>query len=296
MFYIPIIGAFLEATGMIIEKKSLKKKNINYKNYCIYSFLAIVIIMIPFLFFTWKLDPVAFQLKNLIIFFAITIIALIANLLIFYSLKRETLSEFEPIALMQPLFIILLAFTFSFFLTAYSNENNPLIIILAFIASITLVMAHIKKHHIKFDKYIIAALIGSFLFAVELVLSKLILPYYSSWTFYFLRCIVILLLAWLIYRPSFKKIDKQTHYMTWGVSIIWIIYRAILYWGYETMGIVYTTIVLSVLSPILIFIFARIFLKEKLTKRQIISAIIIVICVVIAVFRDNLMQIIHLIF
>ena len=287
MIYIPIIGAFLESTGMIIEKKTLKKKNINYKNYTIYSFLAIVIVMIPFLFFFWKLTPEAFQLKNILILLAITIFALLANLLIFYSLKRETLTEFEPISLMQPLFVILLAFIMSFFISAYSKENNLILLVLALIASIALIAAHVKKHHLVFNKYIIAALLGSFFFAVELVLSNLILPYYSSWTFYFLRCIVILIIAWVIFRPSFKKIDKQTHYMTWGVSLVWIIYRAILYWGYENLGIIYTTIVLSILSPILIFLFARIFLKEKITKRQIISAIIILICVITAVLIKN---------
>jgi len=283
MFYLPIIGAFLEATGMIIEKKTLKKKNINYKNYTIFSFLAIVIVMIPFLFFFWKLEPRAFELKNLLIFFVIAITALIANLLIFYSLKRETLCEFEPIVLMQPLFTILLAFILSFFISVYSNENNPIILILALIASITLIAAHIKKDHLVYNKYIIATFLGSFLFACELVLSKMILEYYSSWTFYFLRCVVILIIAWIIFRPSFKKIDKGTQFMVWGVSIVWIILRVILYWGYENLGIIYTTIVLSVLSPVLIFIFARIFLKEKITKRQIISAAIILLCVIVAV-------------
>ena len=282
MFYIPIIGAFLEATGMIAEKKTLKKKNMNYKSYCIYSFLAIVIVSIPFLFFFWKLTPEALLLKNLLILLAICVIALIANLLIFYSLKRETLTEFEPISLMQPLFVILLAFILSFFMNAYSKENNLLLLVLALIASLALIAAHVRKHHLVYNKYIIAALLGSFFFAVELVLSNLILPYYSSWTFYFLRCLIILIIGWVILRPSFKKIDKQSHYLTWGVSLVWIIQRAILYWGYENLGIIYTTIVLSILSPILIFLFARIFLKEKISKRQIASAIIILICVITA--------------
>jgi len=288
--YIPILGSFLEAAGMILEKKTLKKKNINYKNYTVYSFLAIVIVSIPFLFFFWQLKPEALQLKNLIILFLISIIALLANLFIFYSLKRETLTEFEPIALMQPLFTILLAFILSFFISAYSNERNPVILVLALIASISLITAHIKRNHLVYNKYIIAALLGAFLFATELVLSKLILPYYSSWTFYFLRCLIILIIALILFRPSFKKIDKQSHYMVWAVSLLWIIFRVILYYSYETFGIIYTTIVLSVLSPILIFLFARIFLKEKMTRKQIISAVIIVLCVIAAVFNDFIMQ------
>lgn len=283
MFYIPILGAFLEATGMIIEKKTLKKKNIDYKNYSIYSFFTIVVVMIPFLFFFWRIDPAAFELKNLLIFLFISIVALIANLLIFYSLKRESLSEFEPIVLMQPLFTILLAFILSFFISAYSNENNPLILVLALIASIALISSHIKKHHLVYDKYIVAALLGGLFFAIELVLSKMILPYYSSWTFYFLRCFVILVICFLIFTPNLKKIDRQSHYLTWIASLLWIVYRAILYWGYESLGIIYTTMILSLLSPVLVFIFARIFLKEKLNYKHIISAIVIISCVVTAI-------------
>ncbi len=296
MFYIPIIGALLEATGMIIEKKTLKKKNINYKNYIVYSFLTIICVITPFLFFFWQLKPEAFQFKNILIFSIIVIIALCANLFIFYSLKRESLSEFEPISMMQPLFVILLAFLLSFFIPIYSNEKNPFILILALIASIALIAAHINKKHLVLNKYIIAALIGSFLFAIELVLSKTILPYYSSWSFYFLRCLFILFISYLIYRPSFKKIDKQSHYMTWGVSLIWVIYRVILYWGYEKLGIIYTTVVLSILTPVLIFVFARIFLKEKITKRQIISAVIILICIIIAIFENQIMNLFNQLF
>lgn len=287
MIYIPIIGAFLEATGMVIEKRTLKKKNINYKNYSVYSFITIVIVMIPFLFFFWKLSPEALELKNILILFAIAIIALVANLLVFYALKRETLGEFEPVVLTQPLFTILLAFIFSFFISVYSNENNPVIIVLAIIASLTLIAAHIKKHHLVYDKYILATLIGSFLFALELVLSKIILPYYSTWTFYFIRCLIILIIAWIILRPSFKKLDKETKYLTWGVSLLWIIQREILYWSYEKLGIIYTTMILSILSPVLIFLFARCFLKEKITKRQIISGVIILVCVILAVILQR---------
>ena len=295
MFYIPVIGALLESIGMIIEKKTLKKKNINYRNYSVYSFLAIVCVIIPFLFFFWKLSKEAFKPLNLLIFFIIVLTALCANLFIFYSLKRETLSEFEPVSMMQPLFVILLAFILSFFIPIYSNEKNPFILILALIASIALISAHIKKNHLVFDKYIISALIGGFLFSIELVLSKTILPYYSSWTFYFLRCLVILFISYIIFRPSFKKIDKESRYMTWGVSLIWVIYRVILYWGYESLGIIYTTVVLSILTPVLIFVFARIFLKEKITKRQIISAVIILICVIIATFNQQIMQLFNII-
>ena len=64
-----------------------------------------------------------------------------------------------------------------------------------------------------FDKYIIAALLGSLFFAFELVISKQILPYYSSITFYFLRCLLMFLITLIIFKPK-TKIKNNTKILT----------------------------------------------------------------------------------
>lgn len=280
MIQLPIIGSFLEATGTILEKKVLKDKRMNYKNYTVYEFAAIILVMLTFIWFVWGLKPEAFALKNLLIFAFVILVATLANLFIFYSLKRENVTEFEPIWVMQPLFTVLLAFIF------FSGERNWTIFALALIASFSLVLSHVKKHHLKYDKYIIAALIGSFLFAVELVASKPLLPYYSPFSFYFIRCVFIFIITFLIYGPDFKRIGKSNIIMIFAIGLIWALYRAIIYYGYESVGIIFTTIIF-ILSPVLMFIFAVIFLKEKPTMGQIISTIIIVICVALAITIKN---------
>lgn len=276
MIYLPIIGSFLEATGMILEKRMLKIKGMNHKNYVVFGFLAIVIALVPFLLFSWRIEQTAFSLKNLAIMIGVIIASIIANVLIFYSLKREDITEFEPAWLMQPLFTIILAFIF------YSQERNWAIFPLALIASLTLVFMHVKRHHLNFDKYFIAVIIGSLFFAIELVLSRSILEYYSPFTFYFIRCLGIFILSALLFRPSFKIINKKISVFLILLGFLWAIYRAIIYYGYLQLGIVFTTIIF-ILSPVLLFFFAIIFLKEKPTLKQIISTGIILICVVIAV-------------
>lgn len=281
MIQLPIIGAFLEAAGMIFEKKILKKRGVDFKNYTSYEFLAISLLSLPFLYFFWRVDSGAFKAFNLLIFGFIVLVSVLANLLIFYSLKRENLTEFEPIWLMQPLFTILLAFVF------YSDERNWTTVVLALIASLSLVLSHVKKNHLNFDKYIIAALLGNFFFAVELVASRLVLDYYSPFSFYFFRCLFIFIVGFAIYRPSFKKLKSiKLSLMVLIVGLIWILYRAIIYYGYLNLGIVFTTL-LFILSPVLIFLFAVVFLKEKPTLGQVISTIIILICVVLAVLIGN---------
>ena len=286
VFWIPLSGAIAEASGMVIEKKILRKPEMNYKNYTVYGFLALVLVMLPLTFFFWSIKPEAYQLKNILIFAGVIFFSIIANLLIFYSLKRETLTELEPIRLMQPLFTIILAFAFSFFFSSYSSEKNYSILILGVIASFALIISHVKKHHLMFDKYIIAALFGSLFFAFELVISKQILPYYSSITFYFLRCLFIFLIALAIFHPK-TKIKNNTKMLTLIAAAIWIFYRVVLYYGYLVYGIVFTTI-LFILAPIFIFLFARIFLKEKINKKQIFASIVIIICVALAIIIEKL--------
>lgn len=273
MIQLPIIGSLLEATGMIIEKKLLKQRNINFRNYTTYGFFAIMIVSLPFLYFFWNISPSAFEMNNLMIFFFVVLVSTLANLLIFYSLKREKISEFEHVWVMQPLFTVLLAFLL------FPVERNFIIMIFAFVASLTLVLSHVKKHHLQFDKYILAALAGSFLFAVELVSSKFILDYYSPFTFYFLRCSFIFVFALTIFRPSFRPFKSNGNfYKLIVIAAIWLSYRVIVYYGYLNLGVVFTTIIFT-LSPVFLFILAVVFLKEKPSLRQIVSTIVIVGCV-----------------
>ncbi len=280
MVYLPIIGSIIEATGTILEKKVLRKHKIDYKNYAVYSFLAIVLVMLPLIGFLWKINSGAFSVKNLIIFAFVIITSIIANLFAFYSLKRKEVTELEPIRLMQPLFTILLA------VLIYESERKLTMVALALIASIALVAAHVKKHHLVFNKYIITALLGSLFFSIELVASKSILQYYSPFTFYFLRCLFVFIITWLMFQPKIVSIKNKTKLLIFVVAILWVFYRVILYYGYAAYGVVFTTI-LFILTPVFIFLFARIFLKEKIRLRHIISAVIIVVCVVVALILES---------
>lgn len=272
MVYLPIIGAFLEASGMILEKKILKSKNMNFKNYTVYEFLSIVAVSLPFLYFMWHIEPEAFEIFNMALFAFIIIVSVAANLLIFYSLKRENVTVFEPIWLMQPLFTVLLAFAL------YPAERDLTTLGLALLASVTLVLSHVKKSKISMSKYLVAAFAGSFLFAVELVASKPLLPYYNPFMFYFIRCFFVFAITLVLFRPKFRRIGNLNWLMIFAVGAMWIIYRAIMYYGYESYGIVLTTVVF-ILSPVFLFIMAALFLKEQPRWRDIISTAVIVGCV-----------------
>src|SRR3989339_531532 len=140
---------------------------------------------------------------------------------------------------------------------------------------------HIIRHHLKFNKYFLSAILGSFFFALELVISRLILDYYSSLTFYFLRCAFIFLFSLIIFRPKMIQMDKTLTSYIFITGIFWVLYRVIIYYGYVNLGIIFTTLIIMV-SPIFIYLFAHIFLKENLSWRNIIASIIIIGCVLYA--------------
>jgi len=280
VYYFPILGAIALAGGTILERIVLRKKKVGVNLYQTASFLAIVISLLPLIYFFWKMDPGAMEPKNIVIFFLVIFFSIIANLLVFYSLKWEKVGNLEPARILEPLFVILLAIVFSFF-AENLYERNLKIIIPAIIASLALVFSHIKRHHLQFNPYFVTAIIGSFFFALELVLSRLILDFYSPVTFYFLRSSSIFLLSLLIFRPNFKKLDAKVRWQIFATGFIWTAYRIIVYYGYLNVGVFFTTLLLM-LGPIFIYTLAHFILKEKISWRNLIAAIVIVGSIVYA--------------
>lgn len=236
--------------------------------------------MLPFIYFFWHMDSQALQMKNIFIFSLIIIFALVGNFFIYYSIKGEKISNIEPAKITEPLFTILLAVLFSFLFGEALYSKNINVIIPAFIAAGALIFSHIEKHHLKFNKYFIAAILGSFFFAMEMVTSRLILDFYSPITFYFLRSASILLISLIAFMPELKK-AKKIPYIVLLTGVMWVIYRLVVYYGYLAYGIVFTTLIIM-LGPVFIYIFAGTFLKEKIRIKHLIASAVVIACVLYA--------------
>jgi drug/metabolite transporter (DMT)-like permease len=285
IFAIPFFGAFLEAAGTVLEKRILRGK-MDFKSYNVFGFLAIILVLIPCflilghffpLLFSLKIQTEALELKNILIMSAIVVLSILANFFIFYAMKWEKITEIEPIRLFQPLFVIIFAFIL------YSSERQTAtpLIIAAIIASLALILSHIRRHHLKISKYSLAAFLGSIFFAAELAISKEILTFYSPMSFYLIRCLFIFIITYLVFRPKLNSIPNQKWPYVFLVAFIWILYRILLYFSYETKGIIITTL-LFILAPVLIYLLSYFYLKEKPNWRNIIAAIVILICVAYA--------------
>lgn len=257
----------------------LKKKRTRIKNHHCLEFLIISLLLLPFLYFFWHLSPEALELKNIFIFFLVILFSMIANLLVFYSVKGDKISNLEPAKILEPLFVISLALLFGLFIDHEKYSASTKIIYPSLIACIALVLSHVKGHHLTFNKYFIAAMLGSLFFGLELVTSRLILDYYSSFSFYFLRCFSLFLIGVIFLRPKLKDVDKKIYLPMTFLGGIWVFYRIVVYYGYIHLGIISTTLVF-LLSPIFVYAFAWGFLKERPTWKNICASIVILCCVV----------------
>lgn len=280
----PFFGALALATGTLIERLVLMKKTVSVKLYQSAQFFSIVLVMLPFIPFFWKISPDFFTIKNISVFAGVILFSILANYFTFFSMKWEKLGKLESAKITEPLFIILLSFVFSFIFGTGLYSRNPNILIPALISAGALIFSNVKKHHLTFNKYYLAALLGSFFFAVELILSRLILENFNAITFYFLRCFLVLILSFTIMGPKLKhKLKMKTKLQILLTGGIWVIYRLIIYFGYVNLGVVETTLTIM-LGPILIYFFAWKFLKNKLTWKQLVTAGIILASVAYATF------------
>jgi drug/metabolite transporter (DMT)-like permease len=285
MIQIPILGALASAIGTIIQKKILRYKDMDIKRYLHFEFVSITLVALIVTLFFWKLDAQAFQPMNLFILILVIIFSIIANLFLFYSLKWEKITNLEPAKVLEPLFVVIIAVIFSFFLSQELYPRNYHIIIPALIAGLALIFSHIEKHHLRFNKYFIAMVLSSLFFAIELAISKLILEFYSPISFYFLRSLGVLILSLAIFRPRFKKINRNVKLDFFYIGIVWVIFRVCMYWGYQSLGVISTTLIMM-LTPIFIYIIAYFFLKEKIKWKNFIAAMIIVGCVIYALLTN----------
>ena len=280
MLILPILSAIALGGGTVFERFVLKKRKVDIKLYQVASFLGIVLALLPFVFFFWYLDQSAFQLKNISIFFAVVVFAVIANLLDFYSLKGEKIVNLESVRVLEPLFTIILAILFSLFIEGVYQRNIH-VILPALIAALAFVFSHLKKDHLYFNKYFIAGIFGSFFFALELVMSMLILNFYSPFTFYFMRCIFVFSISLIFFSPNFGKLNGKVKWEIFATSAIWVVYRIALYYGYIKIGIISTTLVIM-LGPVFVYLFAYLFLKEKVTWKNLVAAVVVIASVVYA--------------
>lgn len=273
-----MIAAFLatifSAFDLIITKRVFNVfSNLSYKTFSWWLFIWIAIVGLIISPWFARIDAVAMTPYYLWLLLLMAFLAANYNLLYYFGLSYEKISEIEPFLLFDPIVTILIASLF------YADERFWQVYVAAFIAGAMLSWSHIKKHHIKIGKPLLAILGFSVLAGLEAVVIKQLLMVYSPSALYLVRALMIALFLWILARGKIAPITiKQAPYfILLAISATFIC--SLIYYAYHSIGINLTELIL-LSSPVLIYILSSVILKEKLHWKNLVTSAVVISLIV----------------
>ncbi|MCL5407520.1 MAG: EamA family transporter [Patescibacteria group bacterium] len=271
----PFISALAQVGGILVDKITLTRRQVSVHVFVPILFLFLFLLTALLFPFLGKISIEVFSLRYLLIFLAMIIAATVWNIFYYQGVQSEKVHEFELIMMFQPLLTILLATIF------LKGEQNLQIEIVAIIAAIFLIVAHLNKAHLEITLGGYKLLLAVLFMSVELILIKILLVVFSPVALYCIRTGILFIFFFLFYHPQIKKVAGKNSALILASASLGTLQMISKFYGFEQFGVVYTSLVL-ILSPILVYICSTIFLHEKLKLRTVISAIVILGCIVYA--------------
>lgn len=271
-----IIAACLSVAVTLLDKIALSKYKTNVSHYLIAIFIFLWLssgLTLPWLA---KIDVVrAFSLSGIAIFALLIFFAFVWNIIYYRSQQKETIQEFELIVMTLPLFTAIAAAIF------FPDERNWQIFFATLVAAIALILAHLRKDHLTFNKYSWLLIVAIIFMAAEAQVRKVLLDWYSPASLYFLRTGVLTVLFIFYLRPRALALTKPVWWHAAISGVLGATEMILIFYGYKELGIVMTTLILM-LGPILVYLLDFVLLKEKLRPKIIAAAFVILGCIIYA--------------
>lgn len=276
MIIYPILAALLGSLATLGEKEVLSRLKVDYRLFTSVLFLFLFLFSFIVALFLGKISiPEVYTLKYISLFLGMLITATAWNLLLYRGLQHESMTEFELVTMSKPIVIILVA---SILL---SSERNLHIFLAAVVAALALFFSHLRRNHLVFNKYLGGLLGYLFLAALENVFDKKLLEVFSPAALYAARTGLIFLVLLILIRPKFKNLEKKDTLVIALLSVLGTAFMIIQYQSFDQFGIVFTALYLTLL-PILVYLFAVVFLKERLKLRVVLASLVILAAIIYA--------------
>lgn len=270
----PFIATVTDAIDVIITKKVFTTfKQLTPRTLAWWIFVWITILGLLLSPWLVHIQPAALSWQYLGLVLMMAILAANYNFLYYYGLRYEHISEIEPFFLFNPLITILIAGIF------YPSERFWQIYLAIIIASIFLLWSHLKKRHIVLGKPLLAVLGFSLLFGLEAVIIKQLLVVYSPVALYLIRVITTALFIWVLEKGKIPLLTlKQIPYFVL-LAVGALVTNSLIYLSYGLQGIS-STIFILILSPVLVYALAVLFLKEKLIWKNLVTSLVIILLII----------------
>ncbi len=270
-----ILASLGYAGGVLIDKYELSRRHFPLSTYLplLFAMLAfvtgVIMVAVPS---TISFTSSAGNGRYVLAFLVMIALATAWNIFYYRGLKRETVQEFDLILLVEPLATVALASIF------FVQERNAIRLLLALIAAIMLLVAHMRRRRLMLDSFARGLLIAVFLMSLEVLVIRILLDVYSPVLLYFLRTLALSAVFFLIYRPPLQHLRKADLAIILVVALFGVLQMVARFFGYAAGGVVLTTLLL-LLGPVLVESVSLFFLKERMTHKTALAFMVILLCV-----------------
>jgi len=267
------ISAISNSVAMIFSKVIVSEKNMSGTVFLKVQMLFLTIFMVVPAIIWGSLQSNFFTPKYIVLFIVLITIGVILNILFFTAFSKKKLCEVEPIMLLSTPMTIVLA------MIIFPGERSLVLLVISAIAITALLVSRFEKKHLDFDKYSWMIIGFDILCAVEATIIKDLLVVMNATSLYFFRVAFIAIILFLVFRKvKINKVNKKELVQTFVNSGFISIEHVAKFFAIGMIGIVNSSLII-LLGPILVLVFSKIFLKEKISLRRGIGDSIVVMCI-----------------
>ncbi len=269
---IPLAATLAGTFSLVYTKYLMSQRKMGYLPYTVQSFWAILLVLLPGIFFIPP--PQAISLQDIILFILMVVLACFWNIIFYHGIKEESLIESQLVVMLVPLLAALFGFVF------FQDERKIATLLFLVMGVAAIAWAHISHHQLKFHSGSWLIIIASIFIAFESVLVKLILPAFTIYWLYFMRVVAITLIL-TIFFPKAAKPDRSTIVHMIAIGILVAFQFIMTYWSFIVYGIVFSNLIFSLL-PLFTATAGYFIFHEHVSRKQLLAGIILLVCVVIA--------------
>lgn len=274
-----IIASLGYAGGVVSNKIILSRYRVPLWRFAPLLFIWLCVITAIFVPIWGRIDVEQFLTsKYIFIFVGMTVVAIVWNIFYYRGIQKEEVHEFELIMMLSPMITIVFAEIF------LPSERSWPVFIAALIASSALIVTRFRHHHLKISPTTWQTIIAMILMSGESILIKNMLTVMSPVTLYFLRTGVIAIVFLFMYRPKLFQMPKEAYGLIILSAIAGVVQMVLKFYGFQNLGVIETTLIL-ILGPFLVYFFSTYYFNEKMFKRDILAAAIVVGCILYVTFR-----------
>lgn len=274
-----LIASIGYAGGILADKVVLCRKRVPLLRFIPLLFVFIALFTATLLFrwghVEWSL---LISSKYLLLTFGMIIVAVTWNIYYYRGLQQEDIHEFELIMLLSPLATIIFAEIF------IPSERNWQTFVAGLIASAALIATRFRHHHVKISRVAWQSMLAMVLMSLESIFIKEILQAMSPVALYFMRTLIIAAVFVIVYRPKLFDMPKSALFLTALSAVFGVIQMVLKFYGFESLGVIETTMIL-VMGPFIVYFLSMFMFKEKVFKRDLLAFGVLIACILFVTFK-----------